>query len=326
MEISIIVPVYNTECYLKECLDSLVNQNFESYEIICIDDCSTDASLEILNLYKDEYPNLFTILSNDENIGQGRSRERGIRRARGTFIMFVDSDDYVQPEFLRTYYQYAMQRELDVVAGGYIRDIDGELFVEAAPGYPWNLTTYSILCSKMFRLGFLKDNKIRFSRQRRGEDIFFNLNCYCQSARCESIDYAGYCCRLNRASTTRTISSSSNFECDITEMFKELIDHLSGVPISYSKRNMLCYAYIVNMINALVVYGHGCGIKRMHEKYQFFCENARNLFPQYRANPILTQLRMQSGQTTKIRYSIWFLMNLHKCHLDFFAYAVIALL
>lgn len=324
--VSVIIPIFNTEQYLDACLDSLIKQRFTSYEIICIDDCSTDNSLSIVLKYQQEHPDLFTVLKNDENIGQGSSRERGILCARGTYLMFIDSDDYVQPDYIDTYYRYASARELDIVVGGYKQDIDGKLFRESAPEYPWSLTTYSILCTKMFRTSFLRDNQIRFSHQRRGEDIFFNLNCYCHDARCETIDYSGYCCRLNRSSTTRTISGATNFECNIAAMFSELLDHVAHVPLSEQKQQMLCYSYLVNMINALITYGHGCGPKRMREKYNFFRDNAQILFPQYQNNPLATKLHKQHGQTTKIRYAVWLLMNMHRLRLDYPLYAIASML
>lgn len=326
VDVSIIVPVYNTEHYLDACLSSLVKQQFLSYEIICIDDCSIDSSPSIINRFQKEYPGLFTVLVNNHNMGQGKSRERGIRHARGRYIMFVDSDDYVSSDYISTFFRHASKCKLDIVIGGYYRDVDGKLFRAAAPDYPWSLTTYSILCTKMFRTAFLRDNQIRFSRQRRGEDIFFNLNCYCRGAICGTIEYAGYYCRFNRSSTTRSISSSTNFEENIAAMFSELLAHLSSTSLRAETREMICYSYLVNMINALLVYGHGCGIKRMKEKYDFFRDSASSIFPDYVSNSIATSLRAQQGQTIKIRCSVWLLMNMHKLRIDFIAYAIASLL
>ena len=87
---SIIVPVYNVEKYLKECLDSIVNQTFGDFEIICINDESTDSSLDILKEYS-EHDSRFVVIS-QKNQGQGVARNKGINLAKGEYVLFVDPD------------------------------------------------------------------------------------------------------------------------------------------------------------------------------------------------------------------------------------------
>lgn len=94
IKISIIVPVYNAEKYLKECLDSLVNQTYENIEIIAIDDASSDNSLKILEEYADKYSQI-KVYHNEFNIGQSATRNKGLRESTGDYIGFVDSDDYI---------------------------------------------------------------------------------------------------------------------------------------------------------------------------------------------------------------------------------------
>lgn len=93
-DISVIVPVYNVEPYLKECLDSVVCQQGCTYEIICINDGSTDGSLHILNAYKSQYSNMSVITQ--QNSGLSATRNRGMGLARGKYIYFIDSDDYLK--------------------------------------------------------------------------------------------------------------------------------------------------------------------------------------------------------------------------------------
>lgn len=82
-KVSCIVPVYNVEKYLRRCLDSLLSQTITDYEIICVNDCSPDGSLAILEEYRKKYPDKLRILQNEENMGQGRSRARAILEAKG---------------------------------------------------------------------------------------------------------------------------------------------------------------------------------------------------------------------------------------------------
>ena len=93
-KLSIIVPVFNSGAYLKDCLDSLVSQSLKDIEIICIDDASTDESLDILKSYSLKYPQI-KVLKNKTNMGQGYTRNIGIKEASGLHIGFVDSDEYV---------------------------------------------------------------------------------------------------------------------------------------------------------------------------------------------------------------------------------------
>lgn len=96
-KITILVAVYNTEKYLRECLDSLVNQTYKNIQIICIDDDSTDGSFDILQEYSKK-DNRILVLKNEINSGQSKTRNRGLKYANGDFITFVDSDDYIAPD------------------------------------------------------------------------------------------------------------------------------------------------------------------------------------------------------------------------------------
>lgn len=115
MKVSIIVPVYNTGDYLKKCLDSLLNQTFnENYEIILINDGSTDNSLEIMNEYAIKYGSKIVII-NKENEGQAVARNVGISEAKGEYLMFVDSDDYIDENTLQITYDQVIKTDADIV-------------------------------------------------------------------------------------------------------------------------------------------------------------------------------------------------------------------
>ncbi|MEW9080439.1 glycosyltransferase [Terrisporobacter glycolicus] len=113
MKVSIIVPVYNVEKYLEECLDSVVNQTLKNIEIICINDGSTDGSLGILNKYKKKYSNIKII--NQDNAGLSAARNAGIREAKGEYIYFLDSDDYIELNAMKICYECSKKDNLDVL-------------------------------------------------------------------------------------------------------------------------------------------------------------------------------------------------------------------
>lgn len=121
MKLSIIVPVYNMAegNKLRFCLDSLVNQTISDYEIIAVDDASTDDSLAILREYESNYPWKFKVIELYENVKQGGARNRGIDAAKGIWIGFVDSDDWIAPDMYEKLIGRAEQTGADVVGCDY---------------------------------------------------------------------------------------------------------------------------------------------------------------------------------------------------------------
>lgn len=120
IKISIIIPVYNTEKYLKKCLDSIINQTLKSLEIICIDDCSTDNSLNILKEYQLK-DNRIKIIEQKENKGQGVARNLGLNIAEGEYIGFIDSDDWIDLNFFEKLYFAAKKYNSDVALAANVR-------------------------------------------------------------------------------------------------------------------------------------------------------------------------------------------------------------
>lgn len=121
MKLSIIVPVYNmaADNKLRFCLDSLVHQTIADYEIIAVDDASTDESLEILREYESNYPWKFKVVQSYENLKQGGARNKGLDIARGRWVGFVDSDDWVAPEMYEKLLKKAEKTGADVVGCDY---------------------------------------------------------------------------------------------------------------------------------------------------------------------------------------------------------------
>ena len=114
VEISVIIPTYNVEKYIWECLDSAINQTFEDIEIICIDDKSTDKTPEIINEYalKDSRIRAY---ANDENKGIAYNRNYSLSLAKGKYIYFLDSDDYIELDALEKLYKLAEEKSLDMI-------------------------------------------------------------------------------------------------------------------------------------------------------------------------------------------------------------------
>ncbi len=114
IKISIIIPVYNVEKYLRRCLDSLINQTLQDIEIICIDDCSTDNSLNILQEYA-ERDKRIRVITSEQNSGAAVARNRGLEIAQGEYLGFVDSDDAVDKSYYEELYKKAKEKDYDIV-------------------------------------------------------------------------------------------------------------------------------------------------------------------------------------------------------------------
>jgi len=113
VKVSIIIPVYNVEKYLRQCLDSVVNQTLKDIEIICVNDGSTDNSLHILEEYADKDPRVRVL--NQENMGSGVARNRAIKQATGEYIGFMDSDDYADLTMFEKLYEHAKLNDCEIV-------------------------------------------------------------------------------------------------------------------------------------------------------------------------------------------------------------------
>ena len=117
---SIIIPVYNSQKYLKSCLDSVLRQKFNDYEIILVDDCSTDQSKKICKSY--EKDNKFQVYRNSKQIGAGLSRNVGLKLSRGKYIIFLDSDDLLYYNSLKGIFKLLKNKDKDIVIAKYNSD------------------------------------------------------------------------------------------------------------------------------------------------------------------------------------------------------------
>jgi glycosyltransferase involved in cell wall biosynthesis len=115
MKISIVTTIYNVESFIKDCVDSLINQSYKDLEIILVNDCSTDKTMEIVNEYEDDR---IVIINNSENLGAGYSRKVGIEYATGEYVITVDGDDWLSEDFIEKLVENAKETKADIVSGG----------------------------------------------------------------------------------------------------------------------------------------------------------------------------------------------------------------
>lgn len=234
-KVSIIVPVYNVENYLSECLDSICNQTLEDIEIICINDGSSDDSLKILEEYSKKDDRIVVI--SKENGGQGIARNLGINLAKGEYIGFVDSDDWIEPDMFEKLYDKAHKNNLDV------NMCRLSLFDEKTGNFDnstWYyglkhfdrlkndifdysdtidfLTSISVTpVNKIYKRNFLINNNLKFAEDLIFEDEAFFYAMFFKASKISLIKEELYYYRINRINSTVT---NTNNNKDIISIYK----------------------------------------------------------------------------------------------------------
>lgn len=184
IKISVIIPVFNCNEYLDTCINSVLIQTFQDYEIICVDDKSTDNSLLILKKYAKK-DNRIKILTNDKNKGPGYSRNYALDNAKGKYIFFLDSDDWIDNKTLEVLYNQCEKDNLDLIMSKNIVYYDNENDFGYEHYYDmnfmneyhkkvfnhWDLSPNNIFhipvgpCNKLYNKSFLDKNHIRFPNE-----------------------------------------------------------------------------------------------------------------------------------------------------------------
>lgn len=187
-EISVIIPVFNTEQYLDRCLDSVLGQDLEDIEVICVDDVSTDGSATIIKRRAGKDSRLKYICQED-NAGPGKARNRGLEAATGRYVYFLDSDDWIDPDFLSRMLHMAVETRRDVIINcSFVKEYEGSVkkeygtrfgFLEEEPRTYDTATVLllfpPVLWARLYRRGYLADHHIWFPDLRGGgEDNYFS--------------------------------------------------------------------------------------------------------------------------------------------------------
>ena len=228
-KVSVVVPIYNAEKYLVQCIESVIAQTLKEIEILLIDDGSTDQSLKICNEYskKDSRIQVFS----NKNIGQGLERNFGVKRAVGEYVAFLDADDQYKEDMLETLYGKAVEFNADMVSGGYadIHDkkiikehllnsevLDSSVKIKEAMS---NLISYEkkdgyvgciAVWDSIFRRNLIVEKNIQFHSEREvySEDLLYKLTFMSYSKKVAFCNDIVYLYRVNDASFTNKINES----------------------------------------------------------------------------------------------------------------------
>lgn len=228
-KVSVVIPVYNAKLHLRQCLDSILCQTLEDIEILCVDDGSTDESLDILREYADRDSRLTVV--RQQNAGAGAARNAGLQAARGEYLSFLDSDDFFEPTMLEDVYTKCIEDRADVgiyktryfhtVTGRFTpangvlktallpkhipfsyRDMPDHIFVFVSPA-AWN---------KMFRRDFVLDHGLRFQEIRRTNDYLFTKLALVKADRITVIDKALVNYRIGMESNLQSANHETPLE------------------------------------------------------------------------------------------------------------------
>lgn len=240
--ISVVVPIYNTEKYLEKCLNSILNQTLKEIEIICIDDCSSDNSCEIVEKFasKDTRINL---IHHKKNLGPGGVRNTAIRAAKADYIASVDSDDSILPNMLEILWREAEKGKYDIICCGFIKVDESGNKLDIKNLEPRviinknnSINIFSLnpgVCNKLIRRSLFIENNIFFPDHMYFEDMTTTPCLVAKSQHIKLIDDVLYHYTMRPASITSSYST------------KHILDYFKGFEIlwDFLEKNKLIKRY-----------------------------------------------------------------------------------
>lgn len=285
---SIIIPVYNVEKYLRECLDSVINQTFKDIEIICVNDGSPDNSLSILKEYADKDKRIKII--DQENTGLSRARNSGLDILSGKYCYFLDSDDYIEPDLFEhankifenfdiDYFCFGSEVFVDGECVQSIEDLNNDIKIKRNGlfelDFPIGLNTNIHVWNKIFKTSMIKEHNIRFIDKLIYEDIYFTWYYFFLSSKAyyDSTIYHHY--RVHSNSTMEVTTQHKRFDTGIAHMYNwyELFKSVSRNVALFSKTyGYDIFLYLLNQYYKrtieMVPTGDKHRVKLLKVKYQ----------------------------------------------------------
>lgn len=263
--ISVIVPVYNVEKYLPKCLESLSKQTFFPFEIICINDGSTDHCLKILRQYAAKDKRIHII--NQNNRGLSAARNTGLSHAKGQYILFVDSDDYLHPEALTNLYHQITRHDADICIFGYQSHTNAGLENINIPTNYYNkkteddvFTYHAILWqifyrvsvwTKLYRRAFINKKNITFPEGYVFEDIIFHIKTIISATKICLLNQVLYYYRLDNNNSIMHLSATNKKLLDILQAVDMVYNYLQEKKLFPSLQRQFCLFIHVHITDHL---------------------------------------------------------------------------
>lgn len=283
--ISIIVPVYNASNYLDECINSIINQTYRNLELIFINDGSTDNSLEILERYKNIDSRI--IIINQENKGVSIARNNGMAIATGSYMGFVDADDWIEIDMFQTLFETIEKFQCDMVLSDKRTFINGKE-INSSYNFPLNvkieidyikntILPYLIekddlysLWNKLFKTSIIIENNIIFPPGNAlSEDNIFNLLYFDKIKSMIYIDYTGYNYREVFGSATRNVIKNNYFQ-NVLSIYK--FDYRSFMDLNLTDKEinkLKSLKFIKNILSLIYIYLNPANKLNLIKRIQF---------------------------------------------------------
>lgn len=243
VKLSIIVPCYNVEKYIDRCVRSLVDQTLEhsEYELILVDDASTDSTWEYIQNWEKKYPELIKCVHYDDNGRIGKARNVGIMYAEGEYIGYADSDDWVEPDMFKTMLHEAYLGNQDIVVCRYIRDSGNQKIDNSGKNNVKRICVDSqserrelirtnemgyAVWDKIIRKNLLADNDIYFQEKLAYEDIYFGTMLHIYARRIAFMEKTFYHYYVNPESTV--LAKNVGYHKDIMTANRMLCEELKS--------------------------------------------------------------------------------------------------
>lgn len=292
INVSVIVPVYNVEKYIQRCVDSILNQTFKNFELILVNDGSTDNSLKMLEKYKN---NKKVKIYSQENQGPAIARNYGISVSKGKYVMFIDSDDYIDSNYIESYYQNINENNYDIVIGGYKRVVGDKIqFVQKLKSEEFSKYIVTGPYCRIIKKEFLQKNNINFLNTNSSEDVYFNLMIYNKTNKIGIIDNTGYYYFYNSNSISNT--AHKGFKKDI-----KVIELLDLINIEESYNLELNQYYIIRYVIWYLLYsGRTATSDSFVKKYECLFSWLEKNISNYKKNKYLS-LFLPKGEPLKYR-------------------------
>ena len=318
-KISVIIPLYNPSWDVIRCLKSLARQTFQDFELILIDDGSSDVTFNIAQRYIEGNDVLKekTSIVRQENSGVAKTRNRGIEMATGEYLAFMDQDDFAAKDYFENLFEAAKNYDTtgaDIVVSGYERvRSDGRIMLKRdLKDAPWTKYTMITPWAHLYRREFIMENDIRFLDSKIGEDIYFNLPAYSYTDRIVILKDRGYKWFYNEDSVSNVSHKTLDSKLDVLYLLDTVYDKLEAVDANATED--MEYFYIRFICWYLLYSARGSKRENIKEAYDQVFGWLRAKYPDYRKFKY-TGLRMPAGEERGFHRYVFVFYLLEKMHL-----------
>ena len=311
--VAIVIPVYNASKFIDKCLDSILKQTYSNIEVILVNDGSCDNSLEILREYEKKYKNIHVY--SWDNHGASASRNYGIEKSRGDYILFIDSDDWVDNDYVEKLVDGIGNN--DFVVSGYQRYNDSKLICKKVPkNCIWSAYKYNSSCGKLYRRSFIENNHLKFSSKYKiGEDMFFTLSAISYTDKIGILEYAGYDNYANVESVTNSVNK--NKDTRNTMMLDLMKDILKIVEKSqYVDFDMLIFFFLKTSVMHLMTQRYILDKDEYYLEYQKYFNWLDDVSVKFKGHKL--KLYWQKGEEIPINFICNLFVVMRKIRLEKF--------